>query len=253
MAIDGELQACQAERVESHLEECWSCRTRRQEIESAIGEFIRVQRDSLGERVSPPDGPRALLKAQLQRLAESDRASRPRGQGSIARHLGWAAVAAALLAGSGAIVFHLLSPRYSTRMMTVTLPNPRFTPGATVLVDRRELCRETSVKNKAVPSALQRTVFAEYGIGSVAPGAYELDYLITPALGGADDIHNVWPQSSEGTVWNSRVKDDLEDHLRDLVCDGRLDLATAQRDIAGNWIEAYKKYFRTDQPFRNSQ
>jgi len=25
-------------------------------------------------------------------------------------------------------------------------------------------------------------------------------------------------------------------------------LGTAQREIAGNWIEAYKKYFRTDRP-----
>ena len=28
----------------------------------------------------------------------------------------------------------------------------------------------------------------------------------------------------------------------------QLDLATAQREIATNWIEAYKKYFHTDQP-----
>jgi hypothetical protein len=40
----------------------------------------------------------------------------------------------------------------------------------------------------------------------------------------------------------------LEDHLRNLVCDGQLDLATAQREIATNWIEAYKKYFHTDRP-----
>jgi hypothetical protein len=90
-------------------------------------------------------------------------------------------------------------------------------------------------------------VFDEYGIRA-SPTAYEVDYLITPALGGADDIRNLWPQSYTATVWNAQVKDALEDHLRDLVCDGQLDLATAQHEIAMNWIDAYKKYFHTDRP-----
>jgi hypothetical protein len=134
------------------------------------------------------------------------------------------------------------------RTVAVTIPNPRLTPGATVFVSRGEICRETNAKNKAVPVALQRRVFDEYGIENPKPSAYEVDYLITPALGGADDIHNIWPQSYAETVWNAHVKDALEDHLRDLVCDGQLDLATAQREISTNWIEAYKKYFQTDRP-----
>jgi len=43
-------------------------------------------------------------------------------------------------------------------------------------------------------------------------------------------------------------KDDLEEHLHEIVCDGELDLYTAQRDIATDWIAAYKKYFHTDRP-----
>jgi hypothetical protein len=93
-------------------------------------------------------------------------------------------------------------------------------------------------------------VFEEYGISGAPPRAYEVDYLITPALGGADDIRNLWPQSYSPAVWNARVKDALEDRLHDLVCDGRLDLATAQRDIASDWIAAYKKYFETDRPLQ---
>ena len=37
-------------------------------------------------------------------------------------------------------------------------------------------------------------------------------------------------------------------YLRSLVCAGQLDLATAQQEIARDWIAAYKKYFRTDKP-----
>ena len=34
----------------------------------------------------------------------------------------------------------------------------------------------------------------------------------------------------------------LERKLHKLVCAGQLDLGTAQREIASDWIEAYKKY-----------
>jgi hypothetical protein len=44
------------------------------------------------------------------------------------------------------------------------------------------------------------------------------------------------------------VKDALEERLHEMVCAGQLDLSTAQRDIAADWIAAYKKYFRTDRP-----
>jgi hypothetical protein len=44
------------------------------------------------------------------------------------------------------------------------------------------------------------------------------------------------------------VKDALEDRLREMVCDGNLDLTVAQREIAQNWISAYKKYFHTERP-----
>jgi hypothetical protein len=82
----------------------------------------------------------------------------------------------------------------------------------------------------------------------VAEHEYELDYLITPELGGVADQRNLWPERYGSGVWNARVKDDLEELLPRLVCQGTLPLVTAQRDIASDWIAAYKKYFRTDRP-----
>ncbi len=75
-----------------------------------------------------------------------------------------------------------------------------------------------------------------------------MDYLIPPALGGSDDPRNLWPQPYSTGVWNARVKDALEERLRSLVCEGKLDLGTAQRDLASDWIGAYKRYFGTDKP-----
>ena len=101
---------------------------------------------------------------------------------------------------------------------------------------------------KAVPETLRQLVFQEYGIANVHADNYEVDYLITPGLGGADDIRNLWPEPNASAIWNSRVKDALEERLHQLVCSGKLDLPTAQREIAIDWIAAYKKYFPNNEP-----
>jgi len=255
LAVDGELAPRDQGRVESHLAACWTCRVRKQELETAIGEFVHFHEQTSSAGITPPDGPRALLKAQLARLAQTPPSPwRWFARSQSAMRLGLA-VAAALLVMAAIATFLVRDPARSRRAhyATVTVPNPNLTPGATVLLSQSEVCMEPGANNKAVPVALQRRVFDEYGLGSASPHAYEVDYLITPALGGADDIRNLWPQSNSSTVWNAQVKDALEDHLRGLVCEGRLDLATAQRELAGNWIEAYKKYFHTDRPLTRSR
>jgi hypothetical protein len=129
------------------------------------------------------------------------------------------------------------------------VPDSRLTPGATLPVTSKDVCAAGAVDTvRVVPEPVARRVFASYGIYEPQPRAYELDYLITPALGGGDDIRNFWPQPYGAPVWNAHVKDALEDHLHRMVCEGKLDLATAQRDISKNWIAAYKKYLDTDKP-----
>jgi hypothetical protein len=91
----------------------------------------------------------------------------------------------------------------------------------------------------AVPASLRQVVFQEYGIANAHADNYEIDYLITPGLGGVKDIHNLWPEPNASPVWNSHVKDALEERLHQLVCSGTLDLPTAQREIATDWIAAY--------------
>lgn len=83
---------------------------------------------------------------------------------------------------------------------------------------------------------------------AVPASDYELDYLITPELGGAPTRQNLWPERYGSRVWNAHVKDQLEALLPRMVCEGSLNLATAQRDIAADWIAAYKKYFHTGEP-----
>lgn len=246
LALDGELATRDAERAQAHLAACWACRSRQQEIGATVGEFVRIQRSALDSQLPSGEGPRALLKARLAELAAAQPNHQTRWLPGLSPRLSWVAIA--LVLAALAYVASQWSRRFAPPAVTVTVPNPSLTPGATVLLNDRQVCGQTSMKNKLVPVTLRRQVFAEYGIGAAEPAAYEVDYLITPALGGADDIRNLWPESRGATVWNAQVKDALEDHLRDLVCEGQLDLTTAQREIAGNWIEAYKKYFHTDRP-----
>jgi hypothetical protein len=219
---DGELSPADAARAQQHLMACWSCRSRQREMEGAISNFVRS---------------RNALKDGLRKSS---------------RRVQWMAAVVGLSVALivGFLAFQIWTDRPNSRAAALAVPNPTLTPGAAVFSSRGELCRESNVRNKSVPQNLEKKVFEEYGIAHASARAYEVDYLITPALGGADDIHNLWPQPYSNTVWNAKVKDSLEDHLRQMVCDGSLELATAQKEIAGNWIEAYKKYFGTDQPLK---
>ena|SRR5271167_4277602 len=105
---------------------------------------------------------------------------------------------------------------------------------------------------RPVPRVLQETVFQEYGMQKPPAANYEIDFLISPGLGGAEDLRNLWPEPRYNTVWNSFVKDQLEEYLHQSVCGGKLSLATVQQDIATNWISAYKEYFHTAEPLGNN-
>jgi Putative zinc-finger len=248
LAADGELSAARAAQVAAHLSECWPCRARKQEMEQAIVDFIHLHRGHLDPLLPPSAGPRALLKA---RVAEMASGSRPRGNPGSEIFTWKQAVAALLFAAIVAVGYHFWPPAPS--FQRVALPEPSLTPGAVATVNREQVCRSAWLENPGVPLPLQHKVFAEYGIPRPEPQAYEVDYLITPALGGADDIRNLWPQPYSATAWNAHVKDALEDRLRELVCSGQLDLATAQRDISSDWIAAYRKYFHTDKPLETAR
>jgi hypothetical protein len=128
-------------------------------------------------------------------------------------------------------------------------PDPKMTPGATLPVTTGDICVSGySKKVRNVPNDVKQKVYAEYGITSHKPGEYEVDHLISLELGGSNSIKNLWPQSYVTQPWNAHVKDKLENELHNEVCSGKIDLPTAQHEIATNWIASYKKHFRTSLP-----
>jgi len=256
LAADGELPAGRSAEVSAHLTSCWSCRARMGEMERAIADLVHLRREDLDAQLPPIAGPRALLRARLAeagRSTETSIAARFRSLLQLpTRHsYSFAAISAAVVlvlaiglratwhpAGTGATISE-----------SIAEPRPQFTPGATVARTREDVCRSSPFSQPpAVPIALRQQIFQEYGITNPQPDAYEVDYLITPELGGATNIRNLWPQPYYNTTWHARIKDQLEDRLHTMVCDGEMDLTTAQHEIATDWIAAYKKYFHTDRP-----
>jgi hypothetical protein len=235
LAVDGELAPRRAAEVRAHLETCWPCRVREAELQSTIADYVRLHRGSLDAQLPPAAGPRALLKAQIDSWT------------ATAAPTGWLR-ALIPMAAALSIVFAGTWFMQTHRSNDPLVPKNTVTPGETRTVTVSDVCREApSEGGRNVPVSLRNKVFEEYGIIDARPGAYEVDYLITPELGGADSIRNLWPQPYS-TVWNAHVKDMLEERLHSLVCSGQVDLATAQREIATDWIGAYKKYFHTARP-----
>ena len=135
------------------------------------------------------------------------------------------------------------------RSLTPILPDPNLTPGAVLPVTVADIARRGYTRTiRDVPESVRRAVYAEYGITSHAPREYEIDHLVLLELGGSNSIRNLWPESYKTQPWTAYAKDTLEDRLHKLVVTGQLALPTAQREIASDWIAAYKKYLHREIP-----
>jgi hypothetical protein len=251
LSADGELSPRRAAEIREHLAECWNCRARMAEIEATIADFVRAGWNAT--ELPPSDGPRALLKARIKELPQLRASNAWSALALTSRRFAYVAALGLIIVavGAGIVLQRVFQPDFqrATGLEVTSLPNHNLTPGSSRPVALTQLCSVTyDDVVRTVPSDLQQQVFEEYGLTTARAADYEVDYLITPGLGGSDDVKNLWPQPHSDTVWNSYVKDQLENRLHNLVCGGEVDLTTAQRDISQDWVAAYKKYFHTDKP-----
>jgi len=140
------------------------------------------------------------------------------------------------------LVLALVLPATSVLAADLPLPDPTLTPGVARAISINTICYTKWGKDhRAVTLSMKKQVAAAYHIAWSQHAKYEFDHLISRELGGADDVKNLWPELWTGT-YNAREKDRLENKLHKMVCEGNLPLATAQHEIATNWIAAYHKY-----------
>ena len=121
------------------------------------------------------------------------------------------------------------------------LPDPACTPGVTnpevTQADiSSTICASGWTATIRPPESytepLKLDQIAAYGeTGSVS--SYEEDHLISLELGGSPrDPRNLWPEPGP----SPNPKDAVENAARRAVCDGQMSLASAQQEIASNWI-----------------
>jgi hypothetical protein len=252
----GDLAANASAAIQEHLEMCAPCRTRIEELQAAETRFSEAHHKIYKELLPPIDPARASLKARMARIGEEQSEQVGAGAWNL-----FGRPQTAMLAGIAVLtcllfVIRMHAPANEAHLTLAEMnrseePDSQLTPGATVPVTEAEVCNSAAASSSSeIPISLKQKVLKMYGLSPAQADGYELDYLITPELGGATDVRNLWPEPYHN-VWNAHVKDQLEDRLHRMVCRGDVDLATAQHDIATDWIAAYHKYFHTQNPTSN--
>ena len=234
---DDELEAPLAADLEQHLIQCAACSAKHRALRYASSDAAQLCRSGLALPAPTLGTLRQTIALRMQDNLDRRRAFRT----------------PLVLALTAALVF--LTVRYEASLLERSLfteqgalPISWFTPGMARSMGGEQLCNGTSRAAPAVSPALRLQVLRDYGMEHVPQDQYELDYLITPELGGMTDRRNLWPEPYGLRAWNAHAKDSLEAILPQLVCSGRIDLVTAQREMASNWISAYKKYLESERP-----
>lgn len=135
-----------------------------------------------------------------------------------------------------------LGRRTKTRDCAVqgSLPDPACTPGDVLSTDLAAICTPGYASNvRNVSASASAGVYAEYGVTSHTTGQFEVDHLISLELGGSNSIANLWPEAANGSP-GFHEKDRVENYLHNQICTGALSLATAQYEIANDWVQVYR-------------
>ncbi len=120
-------------------------------------------------------------------------------------------------------------------------PDLACTPGAVfVNATPAEICvKGYTARVRSVSTSMRKKVYAEYGIAYPVPrGSYEVDHFIPLALGGSNDISNLFPEAAQPFP-GFHEKDIVEVYLQEEMCSERVPLAVAQKQIATDWLAVY--------------
>jgi hypothetical protein len=126
-------------------------------------------------------------------------------------------------------------------------PDPRCTPGAlnpavTQATIKQTICVKGYTSRVRPPENVthdeKRASMAAYGDNGPV-GSYEYDHLVPLGVGGAvNDPRNLWPEPGA----SPNPKDDVEDDLHQMVCDGKMSLSHAQQIAATGWVAWAKQH-----------
>jgi hypothetical protein len=124
------------------------------------------------------------------------------------------------------------------------VPDPTLTPGAVRTTNLGEICGDDTRSLRHGSRERSDLIFERYHIAPADRMQYTLDHLIPLEIGGADVVDNIWPEPRRSLAgeWDDTRKDQVERRLGMLVCSGELDVEIAQKAIAEDWTEAWRRY-----------
>ncbi|MFF4403079.1 hypothetical protein [Streptomyces sp. NPDC001404] len=127
------------------------------------------------------------------------------------------------------------------------LPDPSCQPGAfnpdvTQATIGSTICVSGWTKTVRPPASytnkLKAQQIAAYGYTDTDPASYEEDHFVPLELGGAPrDPKNLWPEPRSGNEQASD-KDQVENKLKQAVCNGTVTLDAARSAIVTDWTTA---------------
>jgi hypothetical protein len=174
--VDGELSGSDRSGVEAHLTACWQCRSRRTTLDRSISDYMQIHVRPV--ELPPIDEARALLLVQLMERAATRPAPVTRSNW-ISRRMAYGGAAASLIFVVSIVLYFSVR-----RIDAASIPDGHLTPGATRSVTKEDLCSSSPQGFYPISANLASSVFEKYRIQNPRPRSYEVDYLITPGLGG---------------------------------------------------------------------
>jgi hypothetical protein len=133
----------------------------------------------------------------------------------------------------------------TVRAQNMPWPAGAVNPGVTASNIASTICKsgwtDTIRPSTSITNRIKAHMMQAYALpGSM--GEYELDHIISLQLGGHPyDRNNLVMQPYAGAC-GARVKDNLETHLKHLVCSGAVPLVQAQMEIRTDWVASYNAH-----------
>ncbi len=149
-------------------------------------------------------------------------------------------VSTALIFSNVAFAIYGVQTKTINCIANQTLPDSACSPGTVLTTDTKVICKSGYTKTvRNVTDSTKKKVFKEYSIPYSQRSNYEVDHIISLELGGSNDISNLYPESY--TIKNNaHIKDKFENYLHKQVCDGKMDISEAQRQISSDWFYYYQ-------------
>ncbi len=130
-------------------------------------------------------------------------------------------------------------------------PNPNISSGLIASSDYGELtlhssCGTYSQCHRKTTSGMKETVCQEYPTNCT--GTQEIDHIVPIALGGADDVRNLWAEPEnliiKGFNYGYHTKDRLENLLVLMMKQKQISPLEAQQCILKDWVVCYQRYVK---------